>query len=75
MTAAPIICSTGWEKIRRIPIMEAERLSGILTRGDLQAVLGLQENSVRRAATRSQAASEPQIRGEKKAPILIISEV
>jgi acetoin utilization protein AcuB len=39
------------KKIRRIPILEEGRLTGILTLGDLQAVLGLQENSVRRAAT------------------------
>jgi len=39
------------KKIRRIPVMEADRLTGILTLGDLQAVLGLQEQSVRRAAT------------------------
>src|SRR5262245_7259549 len=38
-------------KIRRIPVMEAEKLTGILTMGDLQAVLGLQEHSARRAAT------------------------
>jgi acetoin utilization protein AcuB len=39
------------KKIRRIPILEDGRLSGILTLGDLQAVLGLQEHSVRRAST------------------------
>lgn len=39
------------KKIRRIPVMEADRLTGILTLGDLQAVLGLQEHSARRAAT------------------------
>jgi acetoin utilization protein AcuB len=39
------------KKIRRIPVMESDRLTGILTLGDLQAVLGLQEQSVRRAAT------------------------
>lgn len=39
-------------KIRRIPITEDGRLTGILTMGDLQAVLGLQEHSVRRASTR-----------------------
>lgn len=39
-------------KIRRVPITEDGRLTGILTMGDLQAVLGLQEQSVRRAATR-----------------------
>lgn len=39
-------------KIRRIPVTEDGRLTGILTLGDLQAVLGLQEQSVRRAATR-----------------------
>jgi acetoin utilization protein AcuB len=38
-------------KIRRIPVMEAGKLTGILTMGDLQAVLGLQEHSARRAAT------------------------
>ncbi|HVE41861.1 MAG TPA: CBS domain-containing protein [Planctomycetota bacterium] len=39
-------------KIRRIPVKdESDRLTGILTMGDLQAVLGLQENSARRAAT------------------------
>jgi acetoin utilization protein AcuB len=40
------------KKIRRVPILEEGRLTGILTLGDLQAVLGLQEHSVRRAATR-----------------------
>jgi len=40
------------KKIRRIPITEDGRLTGILTLGDLQSVLGLQEHSVRRAATR-----------------------
>ena len=40
-------------KIRRIPVMdESNALSGILTMGDLQAVLGLQEHSERRAVTR-----------------------
>lgn len=39
-------------KIRRIPVMEDGRLTGILTLGDLQAVLGLEEQSVRRASTR-----------------------
>jgi CBS domain-containing protein len=39
------------KKIRRIPVMEAGRLSGILTLGDLQGVLGLQEHSIRRAST------------------------
>lgn len=39
------------KKIRRIPILEEGRLSGILTMGDLQAVLGLQEHSIRRAST------------------------
>jgi acetoin utilization protein AcuB len=38
-------------KIRRIPILEGDKLTGILTMGDLLAVLGLQEQSVRRAAT------------------------
>src|SRR5262245_12046769 len=40
------------KKIRRIPILEEGCLTGILTLGDLQAVLGLQEHSVRRAATK-----------------------
>lgn len=40
------------KKIRRIPITENGRLTGILTMGDLQAVLGRQEHSVRRASTR-----------------------
>lgn len=40
------------KKIRRIPILEDGSLTGILTLGDLQAVLGLQEQSVRRAATK-----------------------
>jgi len=40
------------KKIRRIPVTEEGRLTGILTLGDLQAVLGLQEQSIRRAATR-----------------------
>jgi acetoin utilization protein AcuB len=40
------------KKIRRIPVLEEGRLTGILTLGDLQAVLGLQEHSVRRASTR-----------------------
>lgn len=40
------------KKIRRIPILEEGRLTGILTLGDLQSVLGLQEHSVRRAATK-----------------------
>lgn len=40
------------KKIRRIPVLEDGRLTGILTLGDLQAVLGLQEQSVRRAATK-----------------------
>ena len=39
------------KKIRRVPILEGDKLSGILTLGDLQAVLGLQEQSARRAAT------------------------
>jgi acetoin utilization protein AcuB len=38
-------------KIRRIPVMEAEKLTGILTMGDLQAVVGHQEQSARRAST------------------------
>src|SRR6188474_16016 len=40
------------KKIRRIPVTEEGRLTGILTLGDIQSVLGLQEHSVRRAATR-----------------------
>ena len=40
------------KKIRRIPILEEGRLTGILTLGDIQAVLGLQEHSVRRATTK-----------------------
>ena len=40
------------KKIRRIPVLEDGRLTGILTLGDLQSVLGLQEHSVRRAATK-----------------------
>jgi acetoin utilization protein AcuB len=40
------------KKIRRIPVLEDDRLTGILTLGDLQAVLGHQEHSIRRAATR-----------------------
>ncbi|MBV8879275.1 MAG: CBS domain-containing protein [Planctomycetaceae bacterium] len=40
------------KKIRRIPIMEDGRLSGILTLGDLQGVLGVQEHSIRRASMR-----------------------
>jgi len=40
------------KKIRRIPITEEGRLTGILTLGDLQAVLGHEEHSVRRASTR-----------------------
>ncbi|HLY76046.1 MAG TPA: CBS domain-containing protein [Planctomycetota bacterium] len=39
------------KKIRRLPITEGGRLTGILTLGDLQAVLGLQEHSIRRAST------------------------
>lgn len=39
-------------KIRRIPVTEEGRLTGILTLGDLQAVLGLQEHSIRRASTK-----------------------
>src|SRR5687767_14361231 len=38
-------------KIRRIPVTESERLTGILTMSDLQGVLGVQEQSVRRAST------------------------
>ena len=38
-------------KIRRIPVTEGKRLTGILTMGDLQAVIGNQEQSPRRAAT------------------------
>jgi acetoin utilization protein AcuB len=40
------------KKIRRIPVLESGRLSGILTMGDLQAVLGQQEHSIRRASTK-----------------------
>lgn len=40
------------KKIRRIPVMEDGHLTGILTLSDLQAVLGLQEHSIRRAATK-----------------------
>jgi acetoin utilization protein AcuB len=40
------------KKFRRIPVMEDGRLTGILTLGDIQGVLGQQEHSVRRAATR-----------------------
>lgn len=40
------------KKIRRIPVTEEDRLTGILTLGDLQAVLGLQEHSIRRASTK-----------------------
>ena len=36
-------------KIRRIPVTESGKLTGILTMGDLQAVLGTQEHSARRA--------------------------
>jgi len=39
-------------KIRRIPVLADGQLAGILTQGDLQAVLGRSENSVRRAQTR-----------------------
>ena len=39
------------KKIRRIPVLEDGKLSGILTMGDLQAVLGFQEHSIRRAST------------------------
>lgn len=37
-------------RIRRIPVLNGGRLDGILTLGDLQAVLGYQEQSLRRAA-------------------------
>ena len=40
------------KKIRRIPVLEDGRLTGILTLGDIQAVLGLQEHSARRASTK-----------------------
>ena len=40
------------KKIRRIPVLEEGRLTGILTLGDIQSVLGLQEHSVRRASTK-----------------------
>lgn len=39
------------KKVRRIPVLEEGRLTGILTLGDLQAVLGYQEHSIRRAST------------------------
>jgi acetoin utilization protein AcuB len=39
------------KKIRRIPVLAGKRLAGILTQGDLQAVLGPSENSVRRTRT------------------------
>jgi acetoin utilization protein AcuB len=40
------------KKIRRIPVTEDGKLSGILTLGDIQAVLGIQEHSIRRASTK-----------------------
>jgi acetoin utilization protein AcuB len=40
------------KKIRRIPVTEDGKLSGILTLGDIQAVLGIQEHSIRRATTK-----------------------
>lgn len=40
------------KKIRRIPVLADGVLAGILTQGDLQAVLGTSENSVRRTQTR-----------------------
>jgi acetoin utilization protein AcuB len=40
------------KKIRRVPVMEEGRLTGILTMSDLQSVLGNQEHSIRRASTR-----------------------
>jgi len=40
------------KKIRRIPVTEDGRLTGILTLGDIQSVLGLQEHSIRRASTK-----------------------
>jgi acetoin utilization protein AcuB len=40
------------KKFRRIPVTEDGRLTGILTLGDIQAVLGLQEHSIRRARTK-----------------------
>ena len=45
------------KKIRRVPITENGRLTGILTLGDLQAVLGLQEHSVRRALRKKNPAA------------------
>lgn len=40
------------KKIRRIPVLTDGRLEGILTQGDLQAVLGTSENSIRRVQTK-----------------------
>ena len=41
------------KKIRRVPVTDGEgRLAGILTLGDLQSVLGIQDSSLRRAATK-----------------------
>ncbi|HLF94875.1 MAG TPA: CBS domain-containing protein [Planctomycetota bacterium] len=40
------------KKIRRIPVLSEGRLVGILTQGDIRAVLGPMENSVRRVQTR-----------------------
>ncbi len=40
------------KKIRRIPVTEDGRLTGILTLGDIQSVLGQQEHSIRRASTK-----------------------
>lgn len=40
------------KKIRRIPVLSEGKLVGILTQGDIQAVLGPSENCVRRTQTR-----------------------
>src|SRR5262245_40426555 len=40
------------KKIRRIPLHDETRLAGIVTRADLQAVLGAAENSVKRTRVR-----------------------
>jgi acetoin utilization protein AcuB len=40
------------KKVRRIPVTEDGRLTGILTLGDIQSVLGQQEHSIRRATTK-----------------------
>ena len=51
------------KKFRRIPVTEDGRLTGILTLGDIQAVLGFQEHSIRRATTKL---------GDIKVPCLVI---